>query len=77
VECGRAGGGCGCSPRIYATCEYKLSRSLDDEVEDCVNAVGVDANTASAPLPAALLQFCKWLYVNRLNIRGLRISHGF
>jgi hypothetical protein len=42
-----------------------------------VNAVGVDANTASAPLPAALLQFCKWLYVNRLNIRGLRISHGF
>ncbi|WP_315835021.1 Tex family protein [Bradyrhizobium prioriisuperbiae] len=30
--------------------ESKLSRSLDAVVEDCVNAVGVDANTASAPL---------------------------
>ena len=30
--------------------EHKLSRSLDAVVEDCVNAVGVDANTASAPL---------------------------
>jgi uncharacterized protein len=32
--------------------EHKLSRSLDAVVEDCVNAVGVDANTASAPLLA-------------------------
>ncbi len=32
--------------------ESKLSRSLDAVVEDCVNAVGVDANTASAPLLA-------------------------
>jgi uncharacterized protein len=32
--------------------ELKLSRSLDAVVEDCVNAVGVDANTASAPLLA-------------------------
>ena len=30
--------------------EMKLSRSLDAVVEDCVNAVGVDLNTASAPL---------------------------
>jgi len=30
--------------------EHKLSRSLDAVVEDCVNAVGVDLNTASAPL---------------------------
>jgi uncharacterized protein len=30
--------------------EAKLSRSLDAVVEDCVNAVGVDVNTASAPL---------------------------
>jgi uncharacterized protein len=30
--------------------EIKLSRSLDAVVEDCVNAVGVDVNTASAPL---------------------------
>lgn len=32
--------------------EYKLSRSLDAVVEDCVNAVGVDVNTASVPLLA-------------------------
>jgi uncharacterized protein len=32
--------------------ETKLSRSLDAVVEDCVNAVGVDLNTASAPLLA-------------------------
>src|SRR5205814_7357101 len=30
--------------------ETSLSRSLDAVVEDCVNAVGVDVNTASAPL---------------------------
>ena len=30
--------------------EVKLSRSLDAVVEDCVNAVGVDVNTASPPL---------------------------
>ncbi|WP_203817621.1 Tex family protein [Paractinoplanes ferrugineus] len=30
--------------------ESKLSKSLDAVVEDCVNAVGVDVNTASAPL---------------------------
>jgi len=32
--------------------EGKLSRSLDAVVEDCVNAVGVDVNTASVPLLA-------------------------
>ena len=32
--------------------EIKLSRSLDAVVEDCVNAVGVDVNTASVPLLA-------------------------
>jgi uncharacterized protein len=30
--------------------EAKLSRALDAVVEDCVNAVGVDVNTASVPL---------------------------
>ncbi|GLU49822.1 Tex family protein [Nocardiopsis ansamitocini] len=30
--------------------ELKLSRSLDAVVEDCVNGVGVDVNTASPPL---------------------------
>lgn len=32
--------------------QRELARSLDAVVEDCVNAVGVDANTASAPLLA-------------------------
>jgi uncharacterized protein len=32
--------------------EHKLSKSLDAVVEDCVNGVGVDLNTASAPLLA-------------------------
>ncbi len=32
--------------------ELKLSRALDAVVEDCVNAVGVDVNTASVPLLA-------------------------
>lgn len=32
--------------------ETVLARSLDNVVEDCVNAVGVDANTASVPLLA-------------------------
>jgi protein Tex len=32
--------------------EGNLARSLDTVVEDCVNAVGVDVNTASAPLLA-------------------------
>ncbi len=30
--------------------QTKLARALDAVVEDCVNAVGVDVNTASAPL---------------------------
>ena len=32
--------------------QYELARALDATVEDCVNAVGVDLNTASAPLLA-------------------------
>ncbi len=32
--------------------EKRLSQALDGVVEDCVNAVGVDVNTASAPLLA-------------------------
>jgi uncharacterized protein len=30
--------------------EHELSRSLDAVIEDCVNAVGVEVNTASTPL---------------------------
>lgn len=32
--------------------QFELARSLDAVVEDCVNAVGVDVNTASVPLLA-------------------------
>ena len=32
--------------------QTQLARSLDAVVEDCVNAVGVEVNTASAPLLA-------------------------
>lgn len=34
--------------------QTKLSRSLQSVMEDCVNAVGVDVNTASAPLLACV-----------------------
>src|SRR5690606_26941412 len=34
--------------------QTRLARSLDGVVEDCVNGVGVDVNTASAPLLARI-----------------------
>ena len=34
--------------------QARLARQLDAVVEDCVNAVGVDVNTASAPLLARI-----------------------
>ncbi|MDZ7825206.1 MAG: hypothetical protein U5R48_03170 [Gammaproteobacteria bacterium] len=42
--------------------QTRLARSLDAVVEDCVNAVGVDVNTASAPLLA--------------RVAGLDAGHG-
>jgi uncharacterized protein len=44
--------------------EYKLSRSLDAVVEDCVNAVGVDLNTASPPLLARVSGLGEWVAQN-------------
>ncbi len=44
--------------------EVKLSRSLDAVVEDCVNAVGVDVNTASAPLLARVSGISEGLATN-------------
>ncbi|GGC46767.1 Tex family protein [Chelatococcus reniformis] len=41
--------------------EHKLSRSLDAVVEDCVNAVGVDVNTASVPLLARVSGLGEWM----------------
>ncbi|MBL0405793.1 RNA-binding transcriptional accessory protein [Microvirga aerilata] len=49
--------------------EYKLSRSLDGVVEDCVNAVGVDLNTASAPLLARVSGLGDWVAQNIVSHR--------
>ncbi len=53
--------------------EAKLSRALDAVVEDCVNAVGVDANTASAPLLARVSGVGELLAA---NIVAWRDAHG-
>lgn len=49
--------------------EHKLSRSLDAVVEDCVNAVGVDLNTASAPLLARVSGLGEWVAQNIVSHR--------
>jgi uncharacterized protein len=49
--------------------EYKLSRSLDAVVEDCVNAVGVDLNTASAPLLSRVSGLGEWVAQNIVTHR--------
>ncbi|MCB5180768.1 Tex family protein, partial [Streptomyces antimicrobicus] len=53
--------------------EVKLSRSLDAVVEDCVNGVGVDVNTASAPLLARVSGISGGLAE---NIVAHRDAHG-
>jgi uncharacterized protein len=53
--------------------EYKLSRSLDAVVEDCVNGVGVDLNTASAPLLARVSGIGESLAQNIITHRD---AHG-
>jgi protein Tex len=52
--------------------EHKLSRSLDAVVEDCVNAVGVDANTASAPLLARVSGIGSSLAQNIVQFRDAK-----
>ena len=49
--------------------QVKLSRSLDAVVEDCVNAVGVDVNTASAPLLKRVSGLTQTLVNNILEFR--------
>ncbi|GGV06320.1 RNA-binding transcriptional accessory protein [Streptomyces litmocidini] len=53
--------------------EVKLSRSLDAVVEDCVNGVGVDVNTASAPLLSRVSGISSGLAE---NIVAHRDAHG-
>jgi uncharacterized protein len=51
----------------------KLARTLDAVVEDCVNAVGVDVNTASVPLLARISGLNQSLAA---NIVGYRDANG-
>lgn len=49
--------------------QSKLSQTLDDVVEDCVNAVGVDLNSASAPLLARVSGLNKTMAKNIVTYR--------
>lgn len=53
--------------------QLKLARSLDAVVEDCVNAVGVDVNTASAPLLTRISGLNAGLASNIVSYRDI---HG-
>ena len=53
--------------------QSKLARSLDAVVEDCVNAVGVDVNTASVPLLTRISGLNASLAANIVSYRD---SHG-
>jgi uncharacterized protein len=53
--------------------QTKLARTLDVVVEDCVNAVGVDVNTASIPLLTRISGLNQSLAA---NIVGYRDAHG-
>jgi uncharacterized protein len=50
--------------------QVKLARSLDAVVEDCVNAVGVDVNTASAPLLKRVSGLNQTLVNNIIDFRN-------
>ena len=49
--------------------QAQLARSLDAVVEDCVNSVGVDLNTASAPLLSRISGLNQTLANNIVNFR--------
>lgn len=53
--------------------QVKLSRSLQAVMEDCVNAVGVDVNTASAPLLACVAGLNETVAKNIIRFRD---EHG-
>lgn len=53
--------------------QSKLAKNLDAVVEDCVNAVGVDVNTASVPLLTRISGLNASLAA---NIVGYRDAHG-
>ncbi|MDH5178284.1 MAG: RNA-binding transcriptional accessory protein, partial [Gammaproteobacteria bacterium] len=49
--------------------QYQLARKLDAVLEDCVNAVGVEINTASVPLLAKVAGLSETLAGNIVNYR--------
>jgi protein Tex len=51
--------------------QSQLARSLDAVVEDCVNAVGVEVNTASAPLLAKVSGLSQTIANNIVDFRDL------
>lgn len=53
--------------------QVKLSRMLETVIEDCVNAVGVDVNSASAPLLARIAGLSATLADNIVSYRD---THG-
>ena len=53
--------------------QYRLARALDARVEDCVNGVGVDVNTASAPLLARVAGLSASVAENIVKFRD---EHG-
>lgn len=53
--------------------QYRLARALDARVEDCVNAVGVYVNTASAPLLARVAGLSAAVAENIVRFRD---EHG-
>ena len=53
--------------------QVRLARALDARVEDCVNAVGVDVNTASAPLLARVAGLSSTVAENLVKYRD---EHG-
>ncbi|CAG4884607.1 transcriptional accessory protein [Georgfuchsia toluolica] len=53
--------------------QYRLAKSLDAVVEDCVNSVGVDVNTASVPLLTRISGLNATLAANIVSYRD---QHG-
>lgn len=49
--------------------QIQLAKALDAMVEDCVNSVGVDVNTASAPLLARVAGLTPTLAANVVSLR--------
>ena len=56
--------------------QLQLARQLDSVVEDCVNAVGVDVNTASVPLLARVSGLNQAIAGNIVALRDQRGSFG-